>query len=143
MKKRTRSQIGKRNQANGKNFEKMCVEIAEETTELLTIKHIDRTQLRSESLPDIEILDFPQLKLDCKAYSGYFSYNDLEKLLKVVFKKYCGDGGIPIIIFGPRYNKSRITRSNIGVAWFGEGGVVFTCRYVDWLRLLESKLGDS
>lgn len=129
------------NGAQGAAFEQMVAEEFEKFAPDLTVKRIDRSSgLRYESIYDLELLDFPDIKLDCKSTVGQFSFNDLRKLLKQCQKKYCLGQDIPIIVFGERRGKSRINRDNIGVAML-QGTGILILPLETWLNVLN--LGDN
>lgn len=116
------------NAKRGADFEKMVEEELKKFLPNSVINRIDRAgSLKYESTSDIEIADRMELVIDCKQTIGQFGFSDLRKLLKIVQKKYCLVGDIPVVIFGERRGKTRINRDNIGVALMqGKGVVVFS-----------------
>jgi hypothetical protein len=47
-----------------------------------------------ETEPDVAVPDFPELRVDCKAYARFSHHS----LLSEVRRKYCGDGQVPVLV---------------------------------------------
>lgn len=131
---------GKANQRRGKMFEQRCTDTDHWGVPGLVIKWIDRTHCRGASLPDIEIPDYPQFRIDCKFTTTEWSMRDITIFLEKCQKKYCKiPGDIPIIITGERKGKFKLRDEHIRV-WFKTKYGLTTVLYSDWLKHLERNL---
>lgn len=101
-----------RNQARGKAFEARCVSRANELAPSLIVQQVIRDRYTSYS--DIEFIDFPDLKVDCKSTISEFSTSMKKRLYKETRMRYAGT---TIVILGERKGKSRITWENVTVLY--------------------------
>lgn len=126
------------NKSRGDRFEVMVAEEFPKYAPDVLVKRIERQgALQYESVYDLELPQFPHLRVDCKSTIGYWSFAEIKTLVKTCGKKY---GGTPIIIYGQRQGKTRISRENIGVAFNHPDLDLVTCTLKDWLVYLNKQV---
>jgi hypothetical protein len=126
---------GRQNQSRGAAFEKIVAARPAQLGLDLMIKRIDRTHRRGISLPDIEIIDFPDFKLDCKFTESEFSVREKRKLVIECHSKYCIETESAIVICGEKKDKSRLIVEDVLVC-FISSGLLLIVPLDDWLKHL-------
>jgi hypothetical protein len=130
---------GKNNQAKGMAFEKLVAGRAEQLgLEALLVKWIDRSGDRYVSKPDLEIIQRPDLKIDCKYTEGRFTIKELKKLLEETRRRYCGESSFPVVVVGQKFGKARLFMEEVTVIVCANPMMIMPLD--DWLIMLDSTL---
>lgn len=111
------------NNANrGKTFEKLVTTLLSEYNPDLTFKHIDRSLKQYDSLPDIECVELPFLKIDTKFTEGNFTLNEKIKLILTTYGKY---GNLVIVPFGEKLGGRKLYVDNILCGLILKSSIIF------------------
>lgn len=133
--------MGQNNQRRGKSFEKLAAGRAEALgLTRLVVKWIDRTLCRGTSKTDVEIIQYPDITIDCKFTEGKYTFSEMEKLLVQTIGKY---GDCSVCVFGQKFGGTRINPKDIIVAGMMPtpyGQYLHMMQYDSWLHLLDSML---
>jgi len=124
---------GRLNKNRGDNFERICEQRPSELGFTLLAKRIDRTHCRGTSKPDLEYIQFPSIKPDCKFTEGRFTRTEKEQLMKEAVDKY-GDGAI--LIIGEKHDRTRLNKNEIYV-YFPNHTMMYYDRYLEYLEGLK------
>jgi len=121
---------GKRNKSHGDAFEKICESRADQLKLDLIVKRIDRTFRRGVSLPDLEFVDFPEYKPDCKFTEGSFTLAEMKKLILETQMKY---GDLACCIFGQKYGRAKLKPSESLFGYLTEQKILVLIPYDQFL----------
>ena len=130
---------GKNNQRRGKTFEQQCADRPVRLGLTLTVNHIDRLRCRGASLADLEFIDFPHFKVDCKFTINEFTWEQYQKLYREAKKKYCKKRGDKcFVIVGERKGRYKLDWNNVRVILPSRYGLSVVL-YDNWLVMLEKE----
>lgn len=103
-----------KNQQQGKRFEQNVAKFINKYAKYTGAKVVERKSHHFSDY-DIELIGFPHFKVDCKSTTSYFTVKEMHKLLEICKKKYCKNGGIPVIIVGEKKGKLQIVTNEAKV----------------------------
>jgi len=119
---------------SGREFERLVADRPSELNLRLQLKWIENQPGMYSKTPDVEFLDCPEIKIDCKYTGSYFEYGQRLSMLSNACEKY---GENVVIVTGERKNKRRFNWDDVLVSWIDERLGLIMIRFDDWLMYYE------